>query len=146
MTPAPRKPTPVATPWITRSAESGKSSIAIATRAAAPIASSAKVRSPAALPRSCRSRPIRYPRPAARATRPNSASCRLARIVGAYPARARGSFATLRPTDERGFDVERINHWIGGKLVPGTSGRSGPVFDPATGEQTHEVDLASAEE
>jgi len=42
--------------------------------------------------------------------------------------------------------VERINHWIGGTLVPGESGRRGPVFDPATGEQTHEVDLASAEE
>jgi malonate-semialdehyde dehydrogenase (acetylating)/methylmalonate-semialdehyde dehydrogenase len=42
--------------------------------------------------------------------------------------------------------VERISHWIGGKLVPGESGRSGPVFDPATGEQTHEVDFATAEE
>jgi malonate-semialdehyde dehydrogenase (acetylating)/methylmalonate-semialdehyde dehydrogenase len=42
--------------------------------------------------------------------------------------------------------MERINHWIGGKLVPGESGRRGPVFDPATGAQTHEVDLASAEE
>jgi malonate-semialdehyde dehydrogenase (acetylating)/methylmalonate-semialdehyde dehydrogenase len=42
--------------------------------------------------------------------------------------------------------VERINHWIGGKVVPGSSGRTGPVFNPATGEQTHEVDLASPEE
>ena len=42
--------------------------------------------------------------------------------------------------------MERINHWIGGKLVPGSSGRTGPVFNPATGEQTHEVDLASAAE
>jgi malonate-semialdehyde dehydrogenase (acetylating) / methylmalonate-semialdehyde dehydrogenase len=42
--------------------------------------------------------------------------------------------------------MERIGHWIGGKLVPGESGRTGPVFDPATGEQTHEVDLASAAE
>jgi malonate-semialdehyde dehydrogenase (acetylating) / methylmalonate-semialdehyde dehydrogenase len=42
--------------------------------------------------------------------------------------------------------LERINHWIGGKVVPGSSGRAGPVFNPATGEQTHEVDLASAEE
>jgi len=39
--------------------------------------------------------------------------------------------------------VERISHWIGGKLVPGESGRAGPVYNPATGEQTHEVDLAS---
>jgi malonate-semialdehyde dehydrogenase (acetylating) / methylmalonate-semialdehyde dehydrogenase len=42
--------------------------------------------------------------------------------------------------------MERISHWIGGKLVPGESGRSGPVFDPATGVQTHEVDFATAEE
>ena len=42
--------------------------------------------------------------------------------------------------------MERINHWIGGKVVPGSSGRTGPVFNPATGEQTHEVDLASPEE
>jgi malonate-semialdehyde dehydrogenase (acetylating)/methylmalonate-semialdehyde dehydrogenase len=42
--------------------------------------------------------------------------------------------------------VERINHWIDGKLVPGESGRTGPVYNPATGEQTHEVDLASVAE
>jgi malonate-semialdehyde dehydrogenase (acetylating) / methylmalonate-semialdehyde dehydrogenase len=42
--------------------------------------------------------------------------------------------------------VERISHWIGGKVVPGESGITGPVFNPATGEQTHEVDFASVEE
>ena len=42
--------------------------------------------------------------------------------------------------------MERIGHHIGGKHVPGESGRSGPVFDPATGRQTHEVDFASAQE
>ena len=42
--------------------------------------------------------------------------------------------------------MERINHWIGGKLVTGESGRTGPVYNPATGEQTHEVDLATADE
>ncbi len=42
--------------------------------------------------------------------------------------------------------MDRVSHWIGGKVVPGESGRVGPVFDPATGEQTHEVDFASAEE
>jgi malonate-semialdehyde dehydrogenase (acetylating)/methylmalonate-semialdehyde dehydrogenase len=42
--------------------------------------------------------------------------------------------------------VERISHWIGGKLVPGESGRTGPVYNPATGQQTHEVDFASVEE
>ena len=39
-----------------------------------------------------------------------------------------------------------IHHWIGGKNVPGTSGRSGPVWNPATGEQTGVVDFASVEE
>ena len=42
--------------------------------------------------------------------------------------------------------MERISHWIGGKVVPGESGRTGPVYDPATGEQTHEVDFATSEE
>ncbi|HEY7736893.1 MAG TPA: CoA-acylating methylmalonate-semialdehyde dehydrogenase [Candidatus Limnocylindrales bacterium] len=42
--------------------------------------------------------------------------------------------------------VERIHHWIGGHPVPGRSGRSGPVFDPATGRQAREVDFASAPE
>jgi malonate-semialdehyde dehydrogenase (acetylating)/methylmalonate-semialdehyde dehydrogenase len=42
--------------------------------------------------------------------------------------------------------TRRIDHWIGGKLVPSTSGRSGPVYDPATGETQAEVGLASAAE
>jgi malonate-semialdehyde dehydrogenase (acetylating)/methylmalonate-semialdehyde dehydrogenase len=42
--------------------------------------------------------------------------------------------------------VERISHWVGGKVVPGESGRTGPVFNPATGHQTHEVDFATTEE
>jgi malonate-semialdehyde dehydrogenase (acetylating)/methylmalonate-semialdehyde dehydrogenase len=42
--------------------------------------------------------------------------------------------------------VKPIHHWIGGRTVPGTSGRSGPVYNPATGEQTGEVDFASVEE
>src|SRR6266480_38830 len=42
--------------------------------------------------------------------------------------------------------MKRITHWIDGRSVAGTSGRSGPVFNPATGEQTAEVDLASVEE
>src|SRR3712207_6197214 len=46
----------------------------------------------------------------------------------------------------RGGIVERIGHYIGGKHVPGESGRRGPVFDPATGTQTHEVDLADVPE
>jgi malonate-semialdehyde dehydrogenase (acetylating)/methylmalonate-semialdehyde dehydrogenase len=42
--------------------------------------------------------------------------------------------------------VKRIGHWIGGAVVEGASGRSGPVYNPATGEQTGEVDFASVEE
>jgi malonate-semialdehyde dehydrogenase (acetylating)/methylmalonate-semialdehyde dehydrogenase len=42
--------------------------------------------------------------------------------------------------------VAGIGHWIGGRRVEGTSGRSGPVFNPATGEQTGEVSFASVEE
>jgi malonate-semialdehyde dehydrogenase (acetylating) / methylmalonate-semialdehyde dehydrogenase len=40
----------------------------------------------------------------------------------------------------------RVSHWIGGTVVPGTSGREGPVYDPATGRQTKAVDFASPEE
>ncbi len=39
-----------------------------------------------------------------------------------------------------------LGHWIGGHAVAGTSGRRGPVFDPATGAQAKWVDFASVEE
>ena len=42
--------------------------------------------------------------------------------------------------------MNRIGHWIDGKAVPGASGRSGAVFNPATGEQTGEVAFASRDE
>ena len=42
--------------------------------------------------------------------------------------------------------MKRISHWIDGRTVEGTSGRSGIVFDPATGEQQASVDLASSAE
>jgi malonate-semialdehyde dehydrogenase (acetylating)/methylmalonate-semialdehyde dehydrogenase len=41
---------------------------------------------------------------------------------------------------------ERVNHWIGGRLVAGASGRTGPVYNPATGTLSRLVDLASVEE
>jgi malonate-semialdehyde dehydrogenase (acetylating) / methylmalonate-semialdehyde dehydrogenase len=50
------------------------------------------------------------------------------------------------PSAERAEEIKRINHWIGGRSVPGESGRSGPVYNPATGRQTGEVDFASVEE
>ena len=40
----------------------------------------------------------------------------------------------------------RIPHWINATPVVGTSGRFGPVYNPATGEQTGEVDFAGAAE
>jgi malonate-semialdehyde dehydrogenase (acetylating)/methylmalonate-semialdehyde dehydrogenase len=43
-------------------------------------------------------------------------------------------------------DVKRISHWIGGKSVASQSGRSGPVYNPATGTQTGAVDFATVEE
>ncbi|MGA9275606.1 CoA-acylating methylmalonate-semialdehyde dehydrogenase [Ilumatobacter sp.] len=42
--------------------------------------------------------------------------------------------------------MNRISHWIDGKVVESTSGNSAPVFDPATGEQSSAVDLASPAE
>jgi malonate-semialdehyde dehydrogenase (acetylating)/methylmalonate-semialdehyde dehydrogenase len=43
--------------------------------------------------------------------------------------------------------MARISHWIGGRIVPGDQrGRRGPVWNPATGEQQSEVDLATADE
>ena len=40
----------------------------------------------------------------------------------------------------------RITHWVGGRALPGASGRTAPVYDPARGEQVAEVALASASE
>ena len=42
--------------------------------------------------------------------------------------------------------MNRISHWIDGKIVEGTSGRSGNVFDPATGQIQATVDFASVDE
>ena len=39
-----------------------------------------------------------------------------------------------------------VGHWIGGHPAAGSSGRRGPVFDPATGTQARWVDFASTEE
>ena len=40
----------------------------------------------------------------------------------------------------------QIQHFINGRLTAGTSGRFGPVYNPATGEQSGEVALANAAE
>ncbi len=53
-----------------------------------------------------------------------------------------------RPIDMSNLHAEmaRVSHWIGGRLVEGTSGRHGPVYNPATGRQEKWVDFASVEE
>jgi malonate-semialdehyde dehydrogenase (acetylating)/methylmalonate-semialdehyde dehydrogenase len=52
------------------------------------------------------------------------------------------------PMTERaaGAAAAVVPHWIGGERVAGTSGRRGPVFNPATGAVAREVDFASVEE
>ena len=42
--------------------------------------------------------------------------------------------------------MQKIHHWIGGREAVGTSGRTGPVYNPATGQQTGAVDFASVDE
>lgn len=42
--------------------------------------------------------------------------------------------------------MKTINHLINGQSVPSTSGRSSAVYNPATGEQSAELGLASVEE
>src|SRR6266851_7473084 len=49
------------------------------------------------------------------------------------------------PVEERS-GVTRIGHWIGGRAVPGESGRSGAVYNPATGQQSGAVGFATVEE
>ena len=42
--------------------------------------------------------------------------------------------------------MKQIGHWIDGKTVAGTSGRSGPVYNPALGEEVGRVAFASTSE
>src|SRR3989441_4606861 len=50
------------------------------------------------------------------------------------------------PDARRAQELKRIAHWINGASAAGESGRSGPVYNPAAGVQTGEVDFASVEE
>ena len=55
------------------------------------------------------------------------------------------------PGSSTGYDeslprMTRIAHWVAGRRVPGESGRTAPVYDPALGVQTSEVALASPAE
>src|SRR5438067_6410573 len=50
------------------------------------------------------------------------------------------------PTTATSTPTARVRHWVGGKRGAGTSGRSGPVYNPATGDLAREVDFASVDE
>src|SRR5256885_1935401 len=50
------------------------------------------------------------------------------------------------PPIEQEQELKRISHWIGGRVVEGESGRSGPVYNPALGRQTRVVDFATPAE
>ncbi len=75
-----------------------------------------------------------------RTARPRSASS------GSRPGSTRATRATATPATSQDLSAARMHHWIGGARVDGTSGRSGPVYNPATGRQTGAVDFASVEE
>ena len=40
--------------------------------------------------------------------------------------------------------MKLIEHFVGGKIIPGSSDKKGKVFNPATGEQEKQVRLASS--
>ena len=42
------------------------------------------------------------------------------------------------------IDIKRVSHWIAGKVDASEGGRTGVVWNPATGEEQAQVDLASA--
>jgi malonate-semialdehyde dehydrogenase (acetylating) / methylmalonate-semialdehyde dehydrogenase len=52
----------------------------------------------------------------------------------------------MTETLEAPAKLKQIKHWIGGRAVAGTSGRSGAVYNPATGRQAAEVDFATEQE
>ena len=58
----------------------------------------------------------------------------------------RPSWRWLHDDSKRTRVMNSIGHLIGGKSVTGTSGRSGPVFNPATGKSSAVVALASSAE
>jgi malonate-semialdehyde dehydrogenase (acetylating)/methylmalonate-semialdehyde dehydrogenase len=50
------------------------------------------------------------------------------------------------PEKNRSAALSSIEHWIGGRLVPGQSGRRADVFNPATGQVSGQVALANSTE
>src|SRR6266576_4412937 len=90
------------------------------------------------------------PQPAAR-SRTRNGTKRLIRgtlsaVPWTGPTRRSEMTELATPPVERDQDVKRISHWIGGRVVEGQSGRNGPVYNPALGRQTGEVDFATRDE
>ena len=52
----------------------------------------------------------------------------------------------VEPFSATAATAERVNHWVNGAPLAGTSGRNGPVYNPATGKVARHVDFASVEE
>jgi malonate-semialdehyde dehydrogenase (acetylating)/methylmalonate-semialdehyde dehydrogenase len=50
------------------------------------------------------------------------------------------------PRTEPAGGIARIGHWIGGQPRPGSSGRAGTVYNPASGAKIGDVAFASAQE
>ena len=51
-----------------------------------------------------------------------------------------------QPHSSANAQLPTIDHWIGGKLQKGKSGRAGSVYNPATGKATHTISFADAGE
>jgi malonate-semialdehyde dehydrogenase (acetylating)/methylmalonate-semialdehyde dehydrogenase len=47
---------------------------------------------------------------------------------------------------QQSINLKTVSHWIGGKILASTSGRSGVIWNPATGEPQGRVDFADAAE
>src|SRR4051794_340265 len=63
-----------------------------------------------------------------------------------YAASDHARRSTMTDVVDAPAAVKPINHWISGSSYQGRSGRTGPVFNPATGAQAGAVDFASAED
>src|SRR3954453_16222663 len=73
--------------------------------------------------------------------------CSYVAVEGSAAAGAvigRGSYRRQVQGPDWDDAMRRIEHWIAGRTVAGTSARVGPVWNPATGEQQAEGVLGSA--
>ena len=68
-------------------------------------------------------------------------------MPGAEKSSLRSVEAVMTPAPAlRQADVPTVAHWIGGRRTPGTSGRFGDVYTPATGALGARVAFATAAE